>query len=930
MRLMGRALGISALVLLLASPAFSQGFGKNKVHYEPLDWAVLETPHLRLHYYAQEESLARRLVTFAESVCVEFDERFRITPENQVPFLLYSSHHLFQQTNASPGLISEGTGGLTELIKGRVLLPHPGSWDRLEWVTRHELVHWYMLEKISTVMRAHKRTQNYLPPLWFIEGLAEFGGTYWDADAEGLLRDAVTSRIAVPLTRSEEIYGSVLMYKEGQSFLLYVAERFGEERIWDMFDNWWRYDTFEQVFEKTIGLPLAQVDQDWFRDLRKRYYPAVATTRTPGETGRRLTRKGRYNLGPRALPSRSPADTTVRFCYFAAGETAIELKINEPDGRGGRRERRVLRGHQSPEFESFHLFQNRPDASVTGRIVVSSKRGGRDAIYLVDGIRGRILRRLEFPNLVAIHDPCLVPGDSAIIFSAQDYSGRSDLYRATWPDGRVALERLTNDDYDDVEPDVSPDGRWVAFASDRADRGGEYSLFRLALQGGVPHALSDPPIGSDRQPVYSPDGTWIAFRSTRGGTSDLWVRPAGPALQASRVTRLLGPASDPDWLPDSKGLLFTAQHEFTFHTYQLRFDPESLVSEPEPASERVPLLVHEVYTDPPKPYQRRLGFDLVQNAIALDPGLGAGGAGQIALSDVLGNEQIYVYLANTAEQFGGGFWENFEGGLTYLNRSRRLNYGIGAFSLNGVYDPDLDLVRLERRLGMVLLASYPFNKFTRVEASLLARHADNHLLRSGEFRDVDLVSNYLSLVHDNTGWTWLGPSTGFRMLTAAGYTRDLTSGAGDYGTVLGEARYYKTLAPHLVAATRVQGQASLGRDAQRFYLGGWFSLRGYERRELAGLQTLIIQQDVRFPLLRGVVLGVPSPWMLPPVSGVLIGDVAWAWDDGFEHRLGSLGAGWYIGGGYFPAIGVNYVWLTRDFQTFSDGPKTQFRLSFNF
>lgn len=930
MRRMRRTFGLSVLLFALATPAFGQGFGKNKVHYEPLDWAVLETKHLRLHYYAQEESLARRLVTFAESVCVEFDERFRLEPSSQVPFLLYSSHHLFQQTNASPGLISEGTGGLTELIKGRVLLPHVGSWNRLEWVTRHELVHWYMLEKISTVMRAHKRTQNYLPPLWFIEGLAEFGGTTWDADAEGMLRDAVISRIAVPLTKSESIFGSVLMYKEGQSFLLYVADRFGEERIWDMLDNWWRYDTFEQVFEKTIGLPLAQVDDEWFQEQRRRYYPAVATSNIPGETGPRFTRKGGFNLGPRVLPSRSPADTTVRFCYFSAGETAIELKINEPDGRGGRRERRVLRGHQSPEFESFHLFQSRPDASLTGHIAVSSKRGGRDALYLVDGNRGRVLKRFEFTNLVSIHDPSIAPGDSAIVFSAQDYAGRSDLYRVTWPHGRAVLERLTDDDYDDIEPDVSPDGRWVAFASDRCDRGGEYSLFRMSLTGGTPHPLSDPPIGSDRQPVYSPDGHWIAFRSTRGGTSDLWVRPAAPAFEARRVTRLLGPASDPDWLPGSRGLLYTAQHEFTFHTYSIRFNPDTLRAEPEPTSPRAPLLAHEVHTDPPHHYQRRLSFDLVQNAVAVDPTGGAGGAGQIALSDVLGNEQIYLYLANTAEQFGGGFWQNFEGGVTYFNRSRRLNYGVGVFSLNGIYDPDLDLMRLERRLGVMLMASYPFNKFTRIETSVLARHASDHLLRNGQFRDVDLVSNYLTLVHDNTGWTYLGPTTGFRTLVSTGYTRDLTSGAGDFATLLGELRYYKPVAPRVVSATRVQGQASLGRDAQRYYLGGWSSLRGYERRELSGMRTVLLQQDLRFPLLRGLVLSVPSPWMLPSVNGVLTADVAWGWDGYVQRRLGSLGAGWYIGGGYFPVIGVNYVWLTRDFQTFSDGPKTQFRLSYNF
>src|SRR5215471_4892660 len=146
----GRAALLALLAAgLLAAPrvAEPQGFGKNKVQYEPLEWAVLETPHVRLHYYVAEESLARHLAAFAESVCVEYDGRFRIAPRRKVPFLLYSAHHLFQQTNATPELITESVGGLTELIKGRVLIPHNGSWTRLAWVTRHELTHWYMLEK---------------------------------------------------------------------------------------------------------------------------------------------------------------------------------------------------------------------------------------------------------------------------------------------------------------------------------------------------------------------------------------------------------------------------------------------------------------------------------------------------------------------------------------------------------------------------------------------------------------------------------------------------------------------------------------------------------------------------------------------------------------------------------------------------------------
>lgn len=941
---------VAAFLLAWALPASAQVFGKNKVQYEPLDWAVLETAHQRLHFYAEEESLARRLAAFAESVCVEYDGRFAIAPKRQVQILLYSTHHLFQQTNATPGLVSEAVGGLTELIKGRVLIPHNGSWARLAWVTRHELAHWYMLEKLTRVMRQHHRTQNSLPPLWFIEGLAEFCATRWDADAEGLLRDAMIAGEALPLRRSEPITGSVLMYKEGQSFLLWMAERFGADRVFAVLDNWYRADDFETVFRLATGVPFAKADRDWFDAVRRRYYPVVAVASDVTFAARRLTPRGRYNLGARALPSRDPADSTLRFCWFAASESGIDLMVSQPDARGRRRERRLLRGGLTPQFESFHLFQNRPDASPSGLIALSSKRGGRDALYVLDAAAGRVLRRLQFPRLVAITNPGLVPGDTALVFSAQDYGGDSDLYRASWGSGTTRLERLTHDPHDDLEPDVSPDGRWVMFASDRGSADGHYALYRLALAGGVPERVSDPPAGDDRQPVYSPDGRWVAFRSTRGGTSDLYVRAAEPAPEVRRVTRLIGPATDPDWLPGGHGLLFTAQSAITFQTCAVRFDPDTLPVAREPAAAAPAPLARASDTREPQRYERRLGFDLVQNAVSVDPVFGSGGGGQVAISDVLGNEQYYLFLSNDSAERFGSFWDGLEGGVTYINQAHRLNYGVGVFRLTQVYDADLNAIRLEKRVGMTALASYPFDKFTRVESSVLVRHAQNHLLRRGEFQDVDLVSNFISLVQDNTGWTRLGPGAGTRLLLSAGYTRDMTSGAGDYGTLLGELRRYWTPVPQFVSASRAQGQASLGRDAQRFYLGGRSRLRGYDPRTLSGLTTVLLQQEFRFPVLRGLTIALPTPWMFPTVSGAAFADYAWAWGGedvllvdvpayylpgvdvgpGGNGHLGSVGVGFYLGGGPYPALRWNYVWQTADFRRFSVRPRTQFSIGYNF
>lgn len=927
------ALTLAASSALLAPrPAAAQGFGENKVQYESLDWRVLETPHLRVHYYAQEESLARSLTAFAESVAVEYDARFRVVPKSRIPLLLYSTHHLFQQTNATPDLLTESVGGLTELIKGRVLIPHNGSWARLRWVTRHELTHAYQLVKFQRVFHEHHKIANWFPDLWFTEGLAEFCGTSWDADAEGLLRDMVTSNMAYPLMHSEPITGSVEMYKEGQSFLLWLADRYGAEKVFDLLDNAWRADDFETCFKLTYGRPLRDVDAEWFEAMHKRYYPSVGTTTRPREVARGFAQHSRFNLGPRALPAAADSDTTVRFCFFEVADGATDLVVNEPAPGGGRRERRLLRGGNTPAFESFHLFQNRPGVSRSGLVALTSKRGGRDALYLVDSRSGSVRRRLEFPELVALHDPSVVPGDRAVVFTAQDYDGQSDLYRADFSGPSVTLERLTHDDYDDVDPAVSPDGAWVAFASDRCDAGGRYALFRLALAGGSPEQVSFPERGDDRQPVWSPDGRWLAFRSTRGGTSDLYVRAAAPSHEARRVTRMTGPVSDPDWTFDGRRLLFTAEDQVTFRTYAIDVRPDSLAAEPEGDPARVatlPVVSHEA---PSQAYQRRLGIDLIQNSFGTSPSFNSTlSFGQVALSDVLGNEQYIVTLANDSEQFGD-FWGGWEGGLTYLNMSHRLNYGLGLFRLTSIYDPDFQLNRREPRVGMVGLASYPFSRYDRIEGSIEVRHATHHLLRNGGAPTVDLVANGLGYSHDNSRWTYDGPVGGTRLGVNAGFTRDMTSGQADFGTLFGELRHYRQPLPRLVWASRASAWASYGRDAQRFYLGGPVRLHLSEYRALAGLQIVNVQQELRYPLVRGLTLGFPIPgFRLPTIYAAAFADGGWAYDHEDRTKRGVVGWSLYLGGAFFPAIRWNFAWSTTDFKHFDNRvPHHLFTLGYNF
>jgi len=113
-----------------------------------------------------------------------------------------------------------------------------------------------------------------------------------------------------------------------------------------------------------------------------------------------------------------------------------------------------------------------------------------------------------------------------------------------------------------AEPSISPDGRWIAYTVSEHNVQADKTvseLWRVSVDGKREQRLTVAGEHSDYTPQWSPDGRWLAFLSDRGDdeTAQVWLmRSAGGAARA--LTAMKGGVSDFVWAPDSRELALIA------------------------------------------------------------------------------------------------------------------------------------------------------------------------------------------------------------------------------------------------------------------------------------------------------------------------------------------------------------------------------------
>ena len=519
----------AAAIGAAASPLPAQYyFGQNQVQYDRFKWKVIETEHFLIHYYPEEKTATVDAARMAERAYARLSRVLGHQFREKKPLVLYASRADFGQNNVT-GDLGEGTGGVTESLRHRMLLPFTGDYRTFEHVLTHEMVHAFQYD-IYARGRAGGGLQEMARspmPLWFAEGMAEYlsiGPDY--AITNAAMRDAAVNGRIPTIEMMAQRPDRYNPYEFGEALFAYIGGRWGDDVIGDIMNAVPNLG-IERAFKNELGISLEDLSDEWKESMQQQHLPGIATMERPRKFAQALLSQRRTGGEVFLAPSLSDDGKLIAFLStgdWKRGEVFIDLWLG--DAKTGKRIKRLVKSTFDPNYEELRLLYSQSAFSPDGRLLAfTSQRKGKDVLNILDVKTRKRVRRLDLPVEGAV-SPSWSPDGKRLVFSG-NHGGITDLFMVD-ADGRN-FRQLTDDRYGDLQPQWSPDGKTIAFASDRGEDTNidllRFAFMRISLLDVETGRIEELPNqrGLNINPVWAPDGKSIAFISDRAGTPNLFL-----------------------------------------------------------------------------------------------------------------------------------------------------------------------------------------------------------------------------------------------------------------------------------------------------------------------------------------------------------------------------------------------------------------------
>ncbi|HEX6162850.1 MAG TPA: BamA/TamA family outer membrane protein [Vicinamibacterales bacterium] len=716
---------------------------------------MLATDHFDIYYYPEEEAAVRLAARMAERWHARLTKLLQHELSGRQPLILYAAHPHFQQTNILDG-IGEGTGGVTESNRRRVIMPFAGGLAETDHVLGHELVHAFQYDMAGQVDINGRPVGPGLQalPLWFIEGMAEYLSLGpIDSNTAMWVRDAAARDKMPSIDKLDD--PDFFPYRYGHAFWAYVAGRWGDRAVGDLLRATGPDGNIKAAIAGVLGMDDEQLTTEWHEATKRSFAAVYETARPASNFGRAIVSKETGAGDMNVTPAISPDGKRV---VFLSEKSLFSIDMFVADVATGRVQRKLVETTSDPHFDSLQFLASAGDwAPDNRRFVFAALHAGQPVLTVIDANNGRKEGEYEFKDLGEIYNPAFSPDGKRIAFSALT-GGVLDLYVYT-PE-TATLQRLTDDPFADLDPEWSPDGREIVWVTDRFSSDieslsfGNYRIGAMSVDSRQARQYAGFESGRNSNPEFSADGT-LFFLATPDGIPNVYRVSRGGS--PTRVTNVVSGISGITPLTPAMSaaaaantLVFTAFEDDKYTIYSTDTGRSSTVGALAasaanaavlpPASRRpdtVVSLLQNTAAGLPQPrdyvvedYKANLsleGISQPQIGIGADRfGTYAAGGISFVFSDLLNDHMIGATVQSTSRIEESGAQ------AMYLNRKSRWNWGVvvehvpyvtGGYAQGlAVVDGQQTVVQQTQRVvqlnsGASAIAQYPFSKVQRVEFS---------------------------------------------------------------------------------------------------------------------------------------------------------------------------------------------------------------------
>ncbi len=431
-----------------------QEFGQNRVQYNQIQWQSHDYQRFKIYFNSGSTQYAIYVARSAQKNLLDIEKKYDFQISGKMEFLVFNTQGHFKQSNVGiTNDVQTNIGGTTRFSGNKVFVYFNGDHKMLDQNIREGIANvmfnqmmygegWRDIMKNSTLMSI---------PKWFSEGFISYVANSWDANLESYIKDGILNG---KYQRFNDLEGEDARMA-GHAIWNYVAEIKGENQLPNVLYMARISRNIENGFLYTLGYPIRIMQQELnayylnkFNDDNKREEQCKLEKIEIKKFKKRLYRQ--FKL--------SPDGKFVAFVTHQLGQ--YRLYVYD-------RERKKLKRIEKGDYKLNRL------QDISYPVICWHPLGG-DLVYFVER-KGMVKMKVystetkkktskHLGKVEKVLDFAYSPDGKFAIVSGV-YLGQTDLYLYK-PVGN-SLEQLTNDLYDDVNPEFVNKGRSIIFSSNR-------------------------------------------------------------------------------------------------------------------------------------------------------------------------------------------------------------------------------------------------------------------------------------------------------------------------------------------------------------------------------------------------------------------------------------------------------------------------------